>query len=98
MLKRGRRCFVRTARHPAVVDLANEGIHLEPLDLLYDQADDLDTVYAAIADTVPGGTLDIHLIRGLEGLDVRLPLAETRLEEQAQTASAGRAPADLHLV
>ena len=44
--------FVRTARHPAVDDLAREGIELEPLDLLYDQADDLDTVYAAIADRV----------------------------------------------
>ena len=29
-----------------------DGIELEPLDLLYDQADDLDTVYAAIADRV----------------------------------------------
>ena len=44
--------FVRTARHPAVDDLARDGIHLEALDLLYDQADDLDTVYAAIADRV----------------------------------------------
>ena len=44
--------FVRTARHPAVDDLARDGIELEPLDLLYDQADDLDTVYAAIADRV----------------------------------------------
>ncbi len=44
--------FVRTARHPAVDDLARDGIDLEPLDLLYDQADDLDTVYAAIADRV----------------------------------------------
>jgi tetrapyrrole methylase family protein / MazG family protein len=44
--------FVRTARHPAVDDLAADGITLEPLDLLYDQADDLDTVYAAIADRV----------------------------------------------
>jgi tetrapyrrole methylase family protein/MazG family protein len=44
--------FVRTARHPAVDDLAREGIDLEPLDLLYDQADDFDTVYAAIADRV----------------------------------------------
>jgi len=44
--------FVRTARHPAVVDLARDGIDLEPLDLLYDQADDFDTVYAAIADRV----------------------------------------------
>jgi tetrapyrrole methylase family protein/MazG family protein len=44
--------FVRTARHPAVDDLLADGITLEPLDLLYDQADDLDTVYAAIADRV----------------------------------------------
>ena len=44
--------FVRTARHPAVDDLARDGIDLEPLDLLYDRADDLDTVYAAIADRV----------------------------------------------
>ena len=44
--------FVRTARHPAVVDLAREGIELESLDLLYDSADDLDAVYAAIADRV----------------------------------------------
>src|SRR6478672_7614103 len=44
--------FVRTARHPAVVDLAREGIELEPRDLLYDSADDFDAVYAAIADRV----------------------------------------------
>jgi len=44
--------LVRTARHPAVDDLAADGIALEPLDLLYDRADDLDTVYAAIADRV----------------------------------------------
>jgi len=44
--------FVRTARHPAVDDLARDGIALEPLDLLYDAADDFDTVYAAIADRV----------------------------------------------
>lgn len=44
--------LVRTARHPAVDDLARDGIDFEPLDLLYDRADDLDTVYAAIADRV----------------------------------------------
>jgi tetrapyrrole methylase family protein/MazG family protein len=44
--------YVRTARHPAVVDLEAEGIALEPLDLLYDSGDDLDTVYAAIAARV----------------------------------------------
>src|SRR5262249_8169489 len=40
--------YVRTARHPVVDDLAREGLALEPLDVLYDAGDDLDTVYAAI--------------------------------------------------
>jgi len=44
--------YVRTARHPAVDELADEGLVLEPLDLLYDSGDDLDTVYAAIAARV----------------------------------------------
>jgi len=44
--------YVRTARHPAVDDLAREGLALEPLDVLYDAGDDLDTVYAAIAARV----------------------------------------------
>ncbi|MCU1466048.1 MAG: MazG family protein [Actinomycetia bacterium] len=44
--------YVRTARHPAVEDLAREGLELEALDLLYDTGDDLDTVYAAIAARV----------------------------------------------
>ena len=44
--------YVRTSRHPAVEELAAEGLVLEPLDLLYDTGDDLDTVYAAIAARV----------------------------------------------
>lgn len=44
--------FVRTARHPAVAQLADEGIALDALDLLYDAGDDIDTVYAAIAARV----------------------------------------------
>jgi tetrapyrrole methylase family protein/MazG family protein len=44
--------YVRTARHPAVDELAREGLALEPLDLLYDSGDDVDAVYAAIAARV----------------------------------------------
>ena len=44
--------YARTSRHPAVAQLAAEGLVLEPLDLLYDSGDDLDTVYAAIAARV----------------------------------------------
>ena len=44
--------YARTGRHPAVEELAREGLTLEPLDLLYDSGDDLDKVYAAIAARV----------------------------------------------
>ncbi len=44
--------YVRTSRHPAVAQLAAEGLELAPLDLLYDSGDDLDAVYAAIAARV----------------------------------------------
>jgi DNA-binding MarR family transcriptional regulator len=55
-------------------------------------------LYAAIADAAPDGALEIRLLRGLDALDVRLPLAGTQLEMPAHTPSAGRPPADLHLV
>jgi tetrapyrrole methylase family protein/MazG family protein len=44
--------YVRTARHPAVTDLAADGIALEPLDALYDSGDDIDKVYSAIASFI----------------------------------------------
>jgi tetrapyrrole methylase family protein / MazG family protein len=44
--------FVRTARHPAVEELAADGITFEALDQLYDERDDLDSVYSAIASYV----------------------------------------------
>jgi tetrapyrrole methylase family protein/MazG family protein len=44
--------LVRTARHPAVDDLAAEGVAFTALDHLYDRGDDLDTVYSAIASFV----------------------------------------------
>ncbi len=44
--------FVRTARHPAVGDLAAAGISFESLDDLYETGDSFDSVYDAIADRV----------------------------------------------
>jgi tetrapyrrole methylase family protein / MazG family protein len=41
--------YVRTARHPAVEDLAADGIELRTFDRDYDAADDLDDVYDRIA-------------------------------------------------
>ncbi len=44
--------FARTARHPAVEELERQGTTFEPLDRLYDEGDDLDAVYSAIASYV----------------------------------------------
>jgi tetrapyrrole methylase family protein / MazG family protein len=43
---------VRTARHPAVDDLAAEGITFRSFDDVYERADDLDAVYERIASAV----------------------------------------------
>jgi tetrapyrrole methylase family protein / MazG family protein len=42
------RCFVRTARHPAVDDLVAEGLAVTSFDDVYDAAEDHDAVYGAI--------------------------------------------------
>jgi tetrapyrrole methylase family protein/MazG family protein len=44
------RRFVRTSRHPAVAELAAEGIELQPCDDLYEVAADRSAIYEAIAD------------------------------------------------
>ena len=52
------RRFVRTRRHPAVDDLAGDGVEFVSCDDLYDSADRIDDVYVAIADrllTAAGG-------------------------------------------
>jgi DNA-binding MarR family transcriptional regulator len=52
-------------------------------------------LYAAIADAAPPGELDLGVLRGLDHLDVRVPLAR---EASPQAASGGRGAADQHLV
>ncbi|MGI8797055.1 MAG: nucleoside triphosphate pyrophosphohydrolase [Acidimicrobiia bacterium] len=44
--------LARTARHPAIEDLARDGMKLESLDELYERGSDLDEVYAAIVGRV----------------------------------------------
>jgi len=51
-LERIPRRLVRTARHPAVADLARTGITFEPLDAIYETAGSLEEVYPRIVDAV----------------------------------------------
>lgn len=49
-LKKARRILVRTARHPAVEDLAALGIRFESCDAFYEEYDSFEGVYGAIVD------------------------------------------------
>jgi tetrapyrrole methylase family protein / MazG family protein len=51
-LIRAARRFVRTSRHPAVADLAAEGIVFESFDALYEEAASREDVYAGIAEAL----------------------------------------------
>ena len=44
--------YARTLRHPAVAQLANDGVPFESFDASYDAGGDLDTVYASIVDAL----------------------------------------------
>jgi DNA-binding MarR family transcriptional regulator len=56
-------------------------------------------LYAALADALPLGHFDLGLLRGLESLDVRVPLSGGTLREPLTAAPGGpRAPRNLHLV
>ena len=52
------RRFVRTARHPAVAELAAEGVELESFDAVYDRAADLDAAYAEIVGSLLAVAVD----------------------------------------
>src|SRR4029079_558772 len=54
--------FVRTARHPAVAELSRHGLDFESFDARYEEATDLEQVYASIVATLvsavqEGGTV-----------------------------------------
>jgi tetrapyrrole methylase family protein / MazG family protein len=44
--------YARTLRHPAIDELASDGVLFESFDRSYDDGDDLDTVYASIVDAL----------------------------------------------
>ena len=55
-------------------------------------------LYAAIADAAPAGRLDLRVLRGVDSLDVRVPLANPLQEPLPGTSSGRRTRRDLHLV
>ncbi|MFC4768552.1 nucleoside triphosphate pyrophosphohydrolase [Effusibacillus consociatus] len=50
ILQEGKKLFLRTERHPVVQDLEKKGIRFHPLDELYEQAEDFESLYQEIVD------------------------------------------------
>ncbi|MHB0998781.1 MAG: SAM-dependent methyltransferase [Armatimonadota bacterium] len=59
--------FVRTARHPAVEDLAAEGINLQPLDYIYESSDTFEEVYRRIAEKILDEAADKDVVYAVPG-------------------------------
>ena len=66
-LTRAERRFVRTARHPAVDELAAEGLTFESFDDLYERGASLDEVYADIANTLVAAAADEAVVYAVPG-------------------------------
>ncbi|HEX5586085.1 MAG TPA: SAM-dependent methyltransferase, partial [Acidimicrobiia bacterium] len=62
----GRR-FVRTRRHPAVVELEAEGMRFASFDDVYDTSPDLDTAYARMVDVVLSAAATAHVVYAVPG-------------------------------
>ncbi|PSL27128.1 tetrapyrrole methylase family protein/MazG family protein [Planomicrobium soli] len=51
-LKKAERLYVRTAEHPVLVELAQEGVTFSSFDAVYEKHDTFEPVYAEIAETL----------------------------------------------
>jgi tetrapyrrole methylase family protein/MazG family protein len=59
--------YVRTRRHPAVVDLEKQDVDFESFDELYEQADDLESVYAEIVGALVRAAADGDVVYAVPG-------------------------------
>lgn len=85
--------YVRTARHPAVADLAAAGLELESLDDRYDTGSELGEVYAAItAEIVTAAERHGHVAYAVPGSPT---IAETTVALLRDAADTGRITLEL---
>lgn len=61
------RVMLRTARHPAAMDLSRRGIEFESFDSYYDKADSFDSLYDQIADCVLSAAMEGDLVYAVPG-------------------------------
>ena len=78
--------FVRTARHPAVQELAAAGVAFTTFDERYDHADDLDAVYQGIADALVRAAIEHgEVVYGVPGNPAVAEHTVVLLREAART-------------
>jgi tetrapyrrole methylase family protein / MazG family protein len=61
------RRFVRTERHPAVLDLEADGVHFASFDHLYDAAPDLDSAYREMVDVLMAAAAANEVVYAVPG-------------------------------
>ena len=87
-IERAPRRFVRTARHPAVADLARDGVTLESFDAHYEGSADLELVYERIAGALVDAAGEhgevVYAVPGSPAV------AERTVELLYEAAAAGR--------
>lgn len=85
--------FVRTARHPAVEELARHGLDCVPFDDRYESADDFDAVYRGIVETLVTAAVEhgevCYAVPGSPGV------AERTVGMLREAAAAGRVSLDV---
>jgi tetrapyrrole methylase family protein/MazG family protein len=88
----GRR-FVRTRRHPAVVELEADGMHFASFDEVYETSPDLDTAYARMVDVVLTAAARDRVVYAVPGSPVVAERTVTMLRERA-----ARGPVSVEIV
>ncbi len=66
-LKKARRLFLRTGKHPVVEELSKMGIRFDTFDLLYEQSNDFTTVYSRIAEALIKATESGQVVFAVPG-------------------------------
>jgi tetrapyrrole methylase family protein/MazG family protein len=85
--------FVRTTRHPAVDDLARDGLEFDSFDDRYEAAGDLDEVYRGIVDTLVAAARERgEIVYAVPGNPA---VAERTVELLHDAARAGRVRLDV---
>jgi tetrapyrrole methylase family protein / MazG family protein len=83
------RRFVRTRRHPAVVELEAGGMHFASFDDVYESSPDLETAYARMVDVVMTAAATAHVAYAVPGSPAVAERTVSLLRDRAEHSPVG---------